>query len=243
MGIIPPGTKLTPRDDSMQAWADIPADQREFQLRLMEIYAGFVEHTDVQVGRVVEGLEQRGLRDNTIIFYIFGDNGSSAEGQQGSISELLAQNQIPNTVEQQIAALEGLGGLDALGTAKTDNMYHAGWAWAGSTPFRSTKLVAAHFGGTRNPLVVSWPKRIKPDAKVRGQFHHVVDIGPTLYELLDIPHPKVVNGLEQLPMDGVSMAYTFDDGDAPTRSRSSSSTTTAAVGCTATAGLPRRLGR
>lgn len=182
----------------------------------MEIFAGFVEHTDVQVGRVVEGLDARGLRDNTIIFYIFGDNGSSSKGQQGSISELLAQNQIPNTVEQQIEALKDLGGLDALGTAKTDNMYHAGWAWAGSTPFRSTKLIAAHFGETRNPMVVSWPDRIKPDPVVREQFHHVVDIAPTVYELLDITPPQVVNGHDQMPIDGVSLAYTFDNGTAPT---------------------------
>jgi arylsulfatase len=104
----------------------------------MELFAGFVEHTDAQVGKLIDSLEELGLRDNTIVFYIWGDNGASAEGQQGSISELLAQNNIPNTVEQQMAALEKLGGLAVLGTPKTDNMYHAGWAWAGGTPFRST---------------------------------------------------------------------------------------------------------
>jgi arylsulfatase len=192
MGIIPPGTKLTPRDPTMTAWADVPENQRAFQRRGMELFAGFVEHTDAQVGRLVEGLEKRGLRENTLIFYIWGDNGSSAEGQQGSISELLAQNNIPNTVEQQLAALEKLGGLKALGTTATDNMYHSGWAWAGSTPFRSTKLVAAHFGGTRNPLVVSWPKRIRPDRAIRSQFLHVVDVVPTIYDLLDLTPPKVV---------------------------------------------------
>ncbi len=217
MGIIPPGTKLTPRDPTMTAWADVPEDQRAFQRRGMEIYAGFVEHTDAQVGRLVEGLEKRGLRDNTLIFYIWGDNGSSAEGQQGSISELLAQNNIPNTVEQQLAALERLGGLDALGTPKTDNMYHSGWAWAGSTPFKATKLVASHFGGTRNPMVVSWPKGIKPDRAIRSQFHHVVDIAPTIYELLGIKPPKVVNGQDQIKIDGSSLAYTFNEADAPTR--------------------------
>jgi arylsulfatase len=217
MGIIPPGTKLTPRDATMQAWADIPEDQHAFQRRGMELFAGFVEHTDVQVGRLVDGLEARGLRVNTLIFYIFGDNGSSSEGQQGSISELLAQNNIPNTVEQQLAALTKLGGLDALGTPKTDNMYHAGWAWAGDTPFRSTKLVAAHFGGTRNPMVVSWPKGIKPDKAVRSQFHHVVDIPPTIYEILGIPLPKVVNGQKQIKMDGISLAYTFNSATAATK--------------------------
>jgi arylsulfatase A-like enzyme len=215
MGIIPPGTELTPRDETMAAWADIPEHQRAFQRRGMELFAGFVEHTDVQIGRIVDGLEQRGLRENTLILYIVGDNGSSSEGQQGSISELLAQNNIPNTVDQQLAALDKLGGLAVLGSPKTDNMYHAGWAWAGCTPFKSTKLVAAHFGGTRNPLVLSWPKRIKPDKAIRSQFTHCVDIVPTIYDLLEITPPKSVNGLEQMPIDGHSFAATFDQADAP----------------------------
>ena len=126
----------------MPSWDSIPESERAFQLRLMEIYAGFCEHTDAQVGKLIDYLDQTGQRDNTIIFYIWGDNGSSAEGQNGSISELLAQNQIPNTIAQQIKALDELGGLKALGGPLTDNMYHAGWAWAGDTPFRYTKLVA-----------------------------------------------------------------------------------------------------
>ncbi|MDP3851467.1 MAG: arylsulfatase [Luteolibacter sp.] len=215
MGIIPPGTNLTVRDETMAAWSDIPENQRDFQRRGMELFAGFVEHTDVQVGRIVDGLEQRGLRENTLILYIVGDNGSSSEGQQGSISELLAQNNIANTVEQQIAALDKLGGLPALGSPKTDNMYHAGWAWAGCTPFRSTKLVAAHFGGTRNPLVISWPKGIKPDKAVRSQFAHCTDVVPTIYDLLKITPPKTVNGLDQMKIDGHSFAATFDKGDTP----------------------------
>lgn len=217
MGIIPPGTQLTPRDATMTGWDEIPEDQRAFQRRGMELFAGFVEHTDVQVGRLVEGLEERGLRDNTLIFYIWGDNGSSSEGQQGSISELLAQNNIPNTVEQQLAALDKIGGLGALGSPKTDNMYHSGWAWAGSTPFKATKLVASHFGGTRNPMVVSWPRGIKPDKAMRSQFHHVTDLAPTIYEILGITPPKIVNGQEQIPIDGVSLAYTFTQGDAETK--------------------------
>ncbi len=217
MGVIPKGAELTPRDRTMPSWDSIPEDQRAFQRRLMEVFAGFVEHTDHQVGELLEGLEARGLKENTLVIYIFGDNGSSAEGQNGSISELLAQNQIPNTVDQQIAALERIGGLDVLGTSKTDNMYHAGWAWAGSTPFRSTKLVAAHFGGTRNPMVVSWPKRIKPDTTVRSQFLHVNDIAPTIYDILDITPPEVVNGYDQDPIDGTSFAYTFEDAGAKNR--------------------------
>ena len=215
LGWIPADTELTARDKTMPAWADIPESERAFQTRLMEIYAGFVEHTDAQVGKLIEHLDQTGQRDNTIIFYIWGDNGSSAEGQNGSISELLAQNQIPNTIAQQIKALDELGGLKALGGSLTDNIYHAGWAWAGSTPFKATKLVASHFGGTRNPLVISWPKKIKPDNTPRSQFYHVNDIAPTLYEVLGIKAPKRVNGFEQDPIDGISMLPSFNDSKAP----------------------------
>jgi arylsulfatase len=215
LGWIPADTELTARDKTMPAWADIPESERAFQTRLMEIYAGFVEHTDHQVGKLIEHLDKTGQRDNTIIFYIWGDNGSSAEGQNGSISELLAQNQIPNTIAQQIKALDELGGLKALGGSLTDNIYHASWAWAGSTPFKATKLVASHFGGTRNPLVISWPKKIKPDNTPRSQFYHVNDIAPTLYEVLGIKAPKRVNGFEQDPIDGVSMLPSFNDAKAP----------------------------
>ncbi len=216
-GIIPPDTQLTKRDTTMASWDSIPEQQREFQSRLMEIFAGFMEHTDQQIGELIDGLDSRGLKENTLVFYVFGDNGSSAEGQEGSISELLAQNGIPNTIEQQIATMNELGGLDALGGPEMDNMYHAGWAWAGDTPFKSTKLVAAHFGGTRNPLVISWPKGIKADKTMRSQFHHVVDIAPTVYEILGIPHPEVVHGYKQIPVDGVSLGYTFSDGMAEGR--------------------------
>jgi len=217
MGIIPANTELTARDETMPSWESIPENQLAFQRRLMEIFAGFVEHTDTQVGKLINGMEERGLKENTLVIYIFGDNGSSAEGQHGSISELLAQNQIPNTIEQQMAALEKIGGLEVLGTSKTDNMYHAGWGWAGSTPFKSTKLVAAHFGGTRNPMVISWPKKIKSDTTAREQFLHVNDITPTIYDILEITPPKVVNGFEQDPIDGTSFAYTFDDAGAKNR--------------------------
>ena len=210
---------LTPRAANMASWDSIPEAQRPFQRRLMEIYAGFVEHVDAQAGKLIDELDRLGVRENTIVIYIFGDNGASAEGQNGTISELLAQNGIPNTVEQQLAALEKIGGLDALGSPKTDSMYHAGWAWAGNTPFQHTKLVASHFGGTRNPMVISWPKGIKADKTPRSQFHHVNDIVPTVYELIGITPPKVVDGFPQDPMDGVSLAYTFADAKAPGRKR------------------------
>jgi arylsulfatase A-like enzyme len=216
LGWIPPDTKLTPRAATMPSWASIPEAERPFQLRLMEVFAGFVEHADVQAGKLIDELDRLGIRDNTIVLYIFGDNGSSAEGQNGSISELLAQNQIPNTIEQQIEALNKIGGLEALGGPKVDNMYHAGWAWMGDTPFQYTKLIASHFGGTRNPLVISWPKGIKPDKTPHAQFHHVVDVMPTLYDILGIEAPKVVDGFQQDPIDGVSMVYSFANASAPT---------------------------
>ncbi len=214
IGWIPGDTELTARPETLAAWDDIPEEERDFQIRLMEVYAGFMEHADVQAGRVIDELEKMGKKDNTIIFYIFGDNGASAEGQNGSIAELLAQNAIQTTTKQQIEALEKIGGLDAIGSPKTENMMHAGWAWAGSTPYKSTKLIAGHFGGTRQPLAVSWPDGIKHDDTPRPQFHHVNDIAPTVYDILDIEAPLMVNGFAQDPIDGVSMVYTFDDAKA-----------------------------
>ena len=178
LGWIPQDAQLTERPASLASWDSIPESEKPFQRRLMEVFAGFTEHVDVQIGRIVDEIERLGHGDNTLIFYIWGDNGSSAEGQSGSISELLAQNGIPSTIKQHIDALNALGGLDVLGSAKTDNMYHAGWGWAGSTPYKHTKLIASHFGGTRNPMAVRWPARIKPDAAARPQFHHVNDIVP-----------------------------------------------------------------
>ncbi|RYF97268.1 MAG: arylsulfatase, partial [Caulobacteraceae bacterium] len=216
-GWIPADAQLTPRADTMQGWDDIPEAQRPFQRRLMEVFAGFLEHVDAQVDRILDELDRLGRAENTMVIYIFGDNGSSAEGQRGSISELLAQNNVPNTVEEQMEALEKLGGVAALGSPKTDNMYHAGWAWAGNTPFHHTKLVASHFGGTRNPMAISWPRSIKPDERMRSQFHHVNDIAPTLYDVLGITPPAVVEGHDQKPLDGTSLAYTFDDPAQPPR--------------------------
>ena len=151
---------------------------------------GYAEHVDVQVGRLVDELDRLGYGDNTLIFYIWGDNGSSAEGQNGTISELLAQNGIPSTVPMHIAALEEIGGLDVLGSPKTDNQYHAGWAWAGSSPYKGMKLLASHLGGTRNPMTVRWPAKIKPDATPRAQFHHCNDLVPTIYEAVGITPPR-----------------------------------------------------
>ena len=216
-GWIPADTQLTPRHPTMAAWDSIPEDEKPFQRRLMEVAAGFTEHVDAQVGRLIDEIEALGYDENTLIFYVWGDNGSSAEGQDGTISELLAQNGIPTTSKQHIVALNALGGLDVLGTALTDNQYHGAWAWAGSTPYKGTKLIASHFGGTRNPMAIRWPAKIKPDAKPRAQFHHCNDIVPTIYEILGINPPREVNGVAQDPIDGVSFAYTFDDPNAEGR--------------------------
>jgi len=215
MGWIPEDSELAPRPEGMPAWEDIPDDEKAFQARLMEVYAGFLEHTDVQVGKLIDELEARGIRDNTMVIYIVSDNGASAEGMEGSVAELNAQNGIPSTVEEHIAVVEQLGGLDAIGGPKMDNMYHSAWAWAGDSPFRYTKLIAADWGGTRTPMVISWPQRIQPDDTPRPQFLHVNDVVPTIYDILDITPPKVVDGHEQDPIDGVSFASTFDSADAP----------------------------
>ena len=215
LGWIPEDAALNPLAPTMQPWEEIPESQREFQIRLMEIYAGFLEHTDAQYGKIVDELERQGLLDNTLIFYVLSDNGPSAEGMNGTISELLAQNNMPSTVDQHIAVLNrDYGGMDALGGPKLDIMYHHGWAYAGASPFPGTKLVASYLGGTRTPLVISWPKNIKPDGKVRSQFHHVNDIVPTIYDILDITPPKEINGVEQQPLDGISMTYTFTQPEA-----------------------------
>ena len=217
LGWIPQTAQLTPRPETLASWDSIPENEKPFQRRLMEVFAGFAAHADYNAGRVIDEVEKQGKLENTLIFYIWGDNGSSAEGQNGTISELLAQNGIPTKIEQHIKAMDELGGLDVLGSPKADNMYHAGWAWAGSTPYKSTKLVGAHFGGTRQPMAVAWPKVIKHDDTPRPQFHHVNDVVPTIYDVLKIPPPQVVNGVPQGPIDGISFAYTFADPKAKGR--------------------------
>jgi len=220
LGWIPEDAVLNPLAKGMQKWSEVPKSQQEFQTRLMEIYAGFLEHTDVQYGKVVDEIEREGLLENTLIIYINSDNGPSAEGMNGTISELLAQNAMPSTIDQQIDVLNRVyGGLNALGGPKLDIMYHHGWAYAGASPFQGTKLVAAHLGGTRTPLVISWPKKIKHDAKVRSQFHQVNDIAATIYDILDITPPQIVNGVVQQPLDGISMVYTFDQPEAETKKK------------------------
>lgn len=218
LGFIPQNAQLTPRPAELPAWDSLSPEQKRYQARLMEVYAGFMEHADTQAGKLLDELEREGKRDNTLIFYVFGDNGASAEGMEGTINELLAQNGIPTPKEQQLKVLDTMyGGLSALGGPKLESMYNAAWAWAGSGPFSGTKLVAGYFGGTRTPLAISWPTQIKADTQVRSQFHHVNDIAPTIYEILSITPPKMVNGIAQDPLDGISMRYTFTDAEALSR--------------------------
>ena len=215
LGWIPANTELTPRDKTMPAWADIPESERAFQTRLMELYAGFVEHTDAQVGKLVDFLDSdRPARQHDHPLHLGRQRLLRRRPERFDQRTARAKSN-PQHHRPAVKALDELGGLKALGGPLTDPLYHAGWAWAGSTPFRSTKLVAAHFGGTRNPLVVSWPKQIKADKTPRSQFYHVNDIAPTLYDLIGIKAPKEVNGFPQDPIDGVSMAASFNDAKAP----------------------------
>ena len=213
MGVVPAGTKLTARPEEIPSWESRSPDQKRLFARQMETFAAFGEHTDHEVGRLVQALEDMGELDNTLLFYIIGDNGSSAEGGlDGSYNEILALNGIPMDIAQVLPHMDDWGG------PSTFPHFAVGWAHAGNTPFQWTKQVASHFGGTRNPLIIHWPKRI-PNAKgeVRSQFHHVIDIAPTVLEAAGLPQPTSVDGTPQYPMDGVSMVYTFDDAAAPGR--------------------------
>ena len=239
-GWIPPDCELTDRDERMKAWDDIPEDERPFQRRLMEVAAGFAEHCDVQVGRIVDELDRLGYGDNTLFLYIWGDNGSSAEGQDGTIAELLAQNGIPTTPRMHIDALEQLGGLDVLGSPKTDNQYHSGWGWAGSTPYKGVKLVASHLGGTRNPLAIRWPKKVAPDRVPRNHFLHVNDVVPTIYDIVGVEPPLLVNGVPQIPIAGASFARTLTDAPRREAKRPSTSRSWAVGPSITTAGWLRR---
>jgi len=212
MGIIPPNTKLTPRPDSLPAWDSLPEDQRKVYARMMAVFAAFTAHTDNEVGRVVDAIDQMGELDNTLVIYIAGDNGSSAEG---GLSGLLNEMTFFNGIEEPLEAK--LKAIDSLGSAKHYNHFPAGWAWAMDTPFQWTKQIASHFGGTRNGMAISWPKGIKARGEVRDQFHHVIDIYPTILEIVGVETPAQLNGIAQKPVEGVSMVYTFDDAKAEDR--------------------------
>jgi arylsulfatase A-like enzyme len=211
-GLVPPDTELTGRPPGVEAWDDLTDDQRRVGARLMETYAGFAEHTDFHTGRLIDALEEIDVLGDTLVIYIAGDNGASAEGGlDGTFNELKALNGIPETVD------EILPRLDEVGSPSAFNHYPVGWAHAMNTPYQWTKQVASHFGGTRNGAVVHWPNGIEAKGEVRQQFHHVIDIVPTLLEVAGLPQPYMVNGIAQKPIEGVSMAYTFDNAGAEDR--------------------------
>jgi arylsulfatase len=206
MGIIPPDTKLTPRPAEIPAWDSLTADQKRVATRLMETFAAFTAQTDQQVGRVIDAIRETGQIDNTLIIYEIGDNGASMEGTlAGVFNEMVSLN------GQQEDTAYILQHLDEIGGPKAYNHFPVGWAWAMNTPLQWGKQVASHFGGTRNPLVVSWPKRIQDKGGIRPQFHHVIDVVPTILEAAGIPEPSMVNGVPQKPIEGVSMLYSFGD--------------------------------
>ena len=212
LGVVPAGTKLTPRPAEIPAWDSLTPDQKRLFARQMETFAGFGEHTDHEVGRLVQAIQDMGELDNTLFFYIVGDNGSSAEGgPDGTYNETLALNGVVSDISSQLKHIDDWGG------PSTFPHFAVGWALAGDTPFQWTKQVASHFGGTRNPLVVHWPKGIKAKGEVRYQFSHVIDIAPTVLEAAGLPQPTWVNGTKEYPMDGVSMVYSFDDAAAKER--------------------------
>ncbi|MGB7982319.1 MAG: arylsulfatase [Candidatus Nanopelagicales bacterium] len=214
LGVIGPDAELTARPDSIPAWDDMPEDLKPVLERQMEVYAGFLEHTDHHVGRVIDAIEAMGALENTLIYYIIGDNGASAEGTvNGAFNEMANFNGLAalETPEFMVAMKDKLGGPEAY------NHYSVGWAWAMCAPYQWTKQVASHWGGTRNGTIVHWPAGIAAQGEVRTQFTHVIDVAPTILEAAGIPEPTFVNGAQQSPMEGTSMLYSFDDGQAPER--------------------------
>lgn len=210
LGVIPPGTTLTPRPAEVPSWDEYPDRYKPVASRLMEVFAGFMAHTDEQIGRLLDALDEMGETDNTLFVYITGDNGASAEGTvNGAWSAPSFQNGLPEDGEWL------LDHIDDFGTARCENHYNLAWAWALDSPFQWMKQVASHFGGTRNAVAVQWPKRITDAGALRSNFHHVVDIFATLLDAAGIEAPSHVNGLEQMPIDGVSMLAMFEDASAP----------------------------
>jgi arylsulfatase len=206
LGVIPPDAKLTTRPAEIPAWDSLSPDAKRVAERLMEVFAAYTAQTDYEVGRVFDALEEIGQMHNTLIFWEIGDNGASMEGTLSGCFNELATLQ---GVEEDPAFL--LKHIDELGSAKASNHIPVGWAWAVNAPFQWGKQVASHFGGTRNPLVVAWPDQIKDAGGIRTQFHHVIDISPTILEAAHLPQPVEVNGVKQKPIEGVSMMYSFDD--------------------------------
>ncbi|MFX1262383.1 MAG: arylsulfatase [Promethearchaeota archaeon] len=214
LGVVSPDCELTPWNKEIPHWEEIPDDMKPVLARQMEVYAGFLEHTDYHVGRMIAALEDLDVLEDTLIYYIIGDNGASAEGTfTGALQELTFHNGRPDLEAPEIVKAH----IDDLGTTKAYNHYAVGWAMAMNTPYQWSKMVASHWGGTRNGTVVHWPRGTRSEAKgeVRNQFTHVIDIAPTVLEVAGIPEPTQVHGVTQSPMEGVSILSTFNDAKAP----------------------------
>ncbi|MBD2680988.1 MULTISPECIES: arylsulfatase [Nostoc] len=210
LGVIPANAQLTPRPQELPAWDSLSVEQKKLSAHMAEVFAGFLAHTDYEIGRLIDAVAQLGELDNTLVIYVVGDNGASAEGGlTGTVNELKFFNGVPENFPQLLAS------YDDLGSPKTFNHFPAAWAWAVNTPFQWTKQIASHFGGTRNPLVISWGEGIKDRGGIRSQFHHVIDIAPTILEVTGITAPKEVNGVKQQQIEGTSLVYSFDNPDAP----------------------------
>ena len=213
LGVVPADTQLTKRPEQIPAWDSLSADQKRLFSHMMEVYAGALAHCDNQIGRLIDAVEESGQLDNTLVIFIMGDNGASAEGSlQGTTNEIgTAGNGVPESVSYLLSVMNDLGG------PLTYNHYPVGWAHAMDSPMQWTKQVASHFGGTRNGLVISWPAKIKDKGGLRSQFCHLIDIVPTIYEATGITPPDVLDGVKQKPLDGTSLMYTLDNAKAPTR--------------------------
>jgi arylsulfatase A-like enzyme len=209
LGIVPQNAQLAPKPTDIKDWNKLTADEKKLFARQMEVYAGFAEHTDYEAGRLVDAIDELGILDKTIIIFISGDNGASAEGQMnGLFSEMTYFNQVPETVPDMLKY------YDEWGSASTYPHFAAGWAVALDAPFAWTKQMASDYGGTRNGMVIHWPSGIKAKGEIRSQFGHVIDIAPTIYEITGIPAPKTVNGIAQDPIEGKSLVYSFADSKA-----------------------------
>lgn len=211
LGVVGPDAQLTPRPAEIPSWDEMEDDLKPVLTRQMEVYAGFLEHTDHQLGRLVDALDELDVLDDTLVFYVIGDNGASAEGQiRGTFNELLALNGVPELETTEFM----VDRIDLFGTPAAFNHYAVGWAHAMCTPYQWTKQVASHWGGTRNGTIVHWPSGIHSKNTLRHQFGHVIDIAPTVLEAAGIPEPVIVNGFDQHPYEGFALNDTFDDGDA-----------------------------
>ena len=214
LGVVPADAELTERPDEIPAWDDMPDDLKPVLARQMEVYAGFLEHTDHHVGRLIDSLDELGILENTLVYYIIGDNGASAEGTPtGCFNELVVLNGAVGLETTEFMVSK----IDEFGTPTAYNHYAVGWAHAMDTPYQWTKQIASHWGGTRNGTIVHWPAGIKAKGEIRSQFHHVIDVAATVLDVAQLPEPLSVNGVQQQPLHGVSMAYTFDDAGADDR--------------------------